>query len=193
MEKKILFSIAPFIAPSPEPPPRPSACYITTVWPHSMNTLIQRWLSRQQCADPPSPPHTPIGCWMGGFICDLLPHLPVSWAAQSGPESRSCSTDTVSHSAKGRCLMWQSHKEHNLFLCLFFKVEPNLALVRGRRSLFCLCWKENNVGFDYFKMDDQLKLAGTNNSIRGFKTCVTSGNTFRNIQYCKVQQRSRHC
>lgn len=78
MEKKIPVSIAPFIAPPPEPPPRPSACYITTVWPHSMSTLIQRWLSRQQCEDPPSPPCAPIGCRMGGFICDLLPHLPVS-------------------------------------------------------------------------------------------------------------------
>lgn len=48
-------SIAPFILPPPEPHLHPSACYITAVWPHSTNTLVQRWLSWQQCDDTHSP------------------------------------------------------------------------------------------------------------------------------------------
>lgn len=57
---------------------RPLACYITAIWPHSLNKLIQRWLPRQPNDDAPSPP--PIGRQRGGFVCDSPPRLPVSWA-----------------------------------------------------------------------------------------------------------------
>lgn len=99
----------------PEPHPLPSACYITAVWPHSMNTLIQRWLSWQQCDR--------------SSLTLLLSHWPSERAAapvtrrltcqsaerHSQAQRRSCSTDTVSHSAKrGRSLRGQPGKEHNL-------------------------------------------------------------------------------
>lgn len=58
--------------------PRPLACYITTIWPHSLNKLIQRWLPWQRCDQSPSP--LPIGWRRGGFECNWPPHLPVSWA-----------------------------------------------------------------------------------------------------------------
>lgn len=116
--RKIPFSVAPFFAPRPEPHPRPPPCYITDVWLHSTNTLIQRWLSRQQYDDPPSPTSPPIGCWERGIVCDLPPHLPVSWATQCRPESGSCSTNTVSLLNKvGGVCGGNLAEKHNHFFC----------------------------------------------------------------------------
>lgn len=36
---------------------------------------------------PLQPSGAPIGCWVSSFVRDSLPHLPVSWVVQSGPES----------------------------------------------------------------------------------------------------------
>lgn len=123
-KKKIPFSIAPFIAPPPEPQPRPSACYITAVWLHSMNKLIQRWLSWQQCDNPS---HLPALLLAAERATLSMTRRLTCQSAEQQPqarESRSCSTDTVSHSVKGGGACGSSLTRSTTWFVACFKVEP---------------------------------------------------------------------
>lgn len=100
----------------------------------------------------------PIGHWLASFVCDSPPHLPVSWAAPSGPGSRSCSTDTVSQWVQvRRCLRRQPHKEHNLVSWqLWCGTKSELSKGRMRNSFF---WggEENKVRCDDLHNESPVK------------------------------------